>query len=175
MPIDGGIFFNLVVTFAFFILVWNGVKIVPQQQAWIVQRLGRFHINLEPGMRFLIPFVDRIAYKHSLKEEAIDAATAISGSGPAYVFYFMDAMMKAAKGMGFNDSEAELLVKQTFRGAVDLYKKNDFSCEEWIAKVSSKGGTTEAAMKCYKEKELYEDIIAGANAAFKRAVELGEN
>jgi len=108
------------------------------------------------------------------KEKAIDAATAISGSGPAYVFYFMDAMMKAAKGMGFNDSESELLVKQTFRGAVDLYKKNNLSCEEWILKVASKGGTTEAAMKCYREKELYEDIIAGANAAFDRAVELGK-
>lgn len=108
------------------------------------------------------------------KEKSIDAATAISGSGPAYVFYFMDAMMKAAKGMGFNESEAELLVKQTFRGAVDLYKKNNLSCEEWISKVASKGGTTEAAMKCYREKELYEDIIAGANAAFERAVELGK-
>lgn len=106
-------------------------------------------------------------------EKAIDASTAISGSGPAYVFFFMDAMMKAAKGMGFNDSEAELLVSQTFKGAVDLYNKNNFSCEEWIAKVSSKGGTTEAAMKSYQGKNLTTDIIAGANAAFERAEELG--
>ncbi|HFB99747.1 MAG TPA: pyrroline-5-carboxylate reductase [Phaeodactylibacter sp.] len=107
-------------------------------------------------------------------EKAIDAATAISGSGPAYVFYFMDAMMKAAKGMGFNESEAELLVGQTFRGAVDLYAKNNLSCENWIAKVSSKGGTTEAAIRCFKEKDLYEDIVDGAKAAFARAEELGQ-
>lgn len=107
-------------------------------------------------------------------EDAIDASTAISGSGPAYVFYFMDSMMKAAKEMGFNESEAELLVSQTFKGAVDLYNKNNFTCAEWIAKVSSKGGTTEAAMKSYNGKELGKDIIEGAKAAFDRAVELGK-
>ena len=107
-------------------------------------------------------------------EKAIDASTAISGSGPAYVFYFMDAMMKAAKEMGFKESEAELLVSQTFKGAVDLYNKNNFSCEEWIAKVSSKGGTTEAAMAAYHDKNLKENIIAGAQAAFDRAEELGK-
>ncbi|PSR11218.1 MAG: pyrroline-5-carboxylate reductase [Bacteroidetes bacterium] len=107
-------------------------------------------------------------------EQAIDATTAISGSGPAYVFYFMDALMQAARGMGFNESAAELLVSQTFRGAVELYSKSDFSCQEWIAKVSSRGGTTEAAMHTYEEKLVHEDIIAGAQAALRRAVELGK-
>jgi pyrroline-5-carboxylate reductase len=107
-------------------------------------------------------------------EQAIDATTAISGSGPAYVFYFMDALMQAARGMGFNESAAELLVSQTFRGAVELYSKSDFSCQEWIAKVSSRGGTTEAAMHTYQEKRVHEDIIAGAQAALRRAVELGK-
>ena len=76
--------------------------------------------------------------------------------------------------MGFNESEAELLVSQTFKGAVDLYNKNNFSCEEWIAKVSSKGGTTEAAMAAFYDKKLDEDIITGAQAAFDRAEELGK-
>lgn len=56
----------------FFILVWKGVKIVPQQNAWIIERLGRFDKKLEPGLNFLIPLVDRVAYKHSLKEYAMD-------------------------------------------------------------------------------------------------------
>ncbi len=107
-------------------------------------------------------------------EDAIDGATAISGSGPAYVFYFMDAMMQAARQMGFSVSESELLVSQTFRGAVDLYNKTNFSCETWIQKVSSKGGTTEAAMKCFSEAQLDEDIVAGAKAAYQRAVSLGK-
>ena len=82
-------------------------------------------------------------------EQYIDAATAISGSGPAYVYYFMDAMIQAAGDMGFSESEAELLVSQTFIGAADLYSKSNFSCKDWIKKVSSKGGTTEAAMKSF--------------------------
>jgi len=53
-------------------------------------------------------------------EYAIDATTAISGSGPAYVLYFMEAMIEAAREMGFTHSQAELLVAQTFRGAVEL-------------------------------------------------------
>ena len=107
-------------------------------------------------------------------EEAIDAATAISGSGPAYVYYFMDAMIQAAQGMGFSTSEAELLVSQTFKGAVDLHNKSDLTCEEWIKKVSSKGGTTEAAMRSFIDNKVYKDIIEGAEAALNRAVELGK-
>lgn len=107
-------------------------------------------------------------------EDAIDATTAISGSGPAYVFYFMDAMMQAAREMGFNESEAELLVSQTFRGTVELYNKSNSSCQEWIARVSSRGGTTEAAMEAYKQRLVHEDIVAGAQAALERAVELGK-
>jgi len=107
-------------------------------------------------------------------EQFIDATTAISGSGPAYVYYFMQAMMEAAKGMGFTASEAELLVSQTFKGAVDLYNKSDLSCEEWIARVSSKGGTTEAAIKTFKKHKVHEDILRGAKAALDRAIELGK-
>lgn len=108
------------------------------------------------------------------REEMIDAATAISGSGPAYVYYFMNAMIEAARNMGFSDSEAELLVGQTFTGAVDLYNKTDYSCEAWIGKVASKGGTTEAALQVFRDTALHEDIIAGARAALLRAQELGQ-
>ncbi len=107
------------------------------------------------------------------KEELIDASTAISGSGPAYVFYFMDAMMKAAKDLGFKESESALLVSQTFKGAVDLYNKQNLSCQEWIQKVASRGGTTEAAINTFAELKIYEDIKQGVHAAMDRAVELG--
>lgn len=106
-------------------------------------------------------------------ENAIDATTAISGSGPAYVLYFMQAMIEAAREMGFSASEAELLVAQTFRGAVELQMKNDASCEEWIRRVSSKGGTTEAALQTFAATSVFTDIKAGANAALARAKELG--
>lgn len=108
------------------------------------------------------------------QESLIDATTAISGSGPAYVFYFMDAMMAAAKKMGFDEPQSELLVAQTFRGAVELYMKNDLSCGEWIKRVSSRGGTTEAAMNNFRQTSVFEDIVNGAEAALNRAVELGK-
>jgi pyrroline-5-carboxylate reductase len=55
-----------------------------------------------------------------------------------------------------------------------LYDKSDFSCEEWIEKVCSRGGTTEAALRSYTENALRSDIIEGTNAALNRAVELGK-
>ena len=107
------------------------------------------------------------------REEMLDAATAVSGSGPAYVFYFMRAMMAEARRLGFSESEAELLVLQTFAGGVNLYQANDLDCEGWIARVASRGGTTEAAMRHFGEEDLQGGIERGLHAAFDRAVELG--
>ena len=108
-------------------------------------------------------------------ENLVDAATAISGSGPAYVFYFMSAMIQSAKNMGFNQSEAELLVNQTFMGAVHLHSQSQLTCEDWISKVASKGGTTEAAFEVMKNEKVREEIEAALDAACKRAVVLGSN
>ncbi len=106
-------------------------------------------------------------------EALIDAATAISGSGPAYVWLFMQALIKAGRELGFSEAESELLVSQTFQGAIDLFHQSDFSCEEWIKKVASKGGTTEAALESFAQTSLFQDIISGAEAAYLRAKELG--
>lgn len=106
-------------------------------------------------------------------ENLINAATAVSGSGPAYVFYFMQSMIDAAQELGFSKSEAELLVKQTFLGTINLYNSNAISSEEWIKKVSSKGGTTEQAIQSFGLSFLNKEIIKGIHAAQKRAEELG--
>jgi len=107
------------------------------------------------------------------EEKLINAATAISGSGPAYVFYFMNAMIKAAVELGFNESESELLVNQTFMGSVAIQNSYSLSNEEWIAKVASKGGTTESALKVFNENAVDLSTIKAINAANSRAVELG--
>ena len=60
------------IAFIIALLVWKGVKIVPQQSAWIIERLGKYDRSLSAGMHFLVPFVDRVGYKHSLKEHAYD-------------------------------------------------------------------------------------------------------
>lgn len=64
--------FWLVILFIFAVIAWKGIKIVPQQQAWIVEKLGKYDRKLEAGLNFLIPMVESIAYKHTLKEQAID-------------------------------------------------------------------------------------------------------
>lgn len=62
--------FLTTIAFVFAILAFMGIKIVPQQKAWVVETLGKFDRVLQPGMNFLVPFIQRVAYKHSLKEEA---------------------------------------------------------------------------------------------------------
>jgi pyrroline-5-carboxylate reductase len=106
-------------------------------------------------------------------ETSIDAATAVSGSGPAYVFYFMQSLIEAAEDMGFTRAEAELLSYQTFKGAIDLFNKSSLTCEQWIKMVMSKGGTTEAAFDHFKSTAIKENFKDGVQKAFERAQELG--
>jgi len=63
---------ELVIAFLMFLAVLKGVKFVPQQQVWIVERMGRYRVSMQAGLNFLIPFIDNISYRHSLKEEAVD-------------------------------------------------------------------------------------------------------
>lgn len=105
-------------------------------------------------------------------EMMIDAATAISGSGPGYVFFVMNSMMEIARQMGFTDSEAQLLVRQTVLGSIDLLNQNDLDCEAWIQRVASKGGTTEAAIRAFRQFGLSRALEEGLGAAYERAREL---
>ncbi|HXX13129.1 MAG TPA: SPFH domain-containing protein, partial [Burkholderiales bacterium] len=54
------------------VFVIEGVRVVPQQSAWVVERWGRYHATLEPGLNIIVPFIDRVAYRHSLKEVPMD-------------------------------------------------------------------------------------------------------
>ncbi len=107
-------------------------------------------------------------------EKFIDASTGISGSGPAYVFYFMQSMMDAAKQMGFSENVSKILVSQTFTGAIELFNQDTISPNSWMEKVASKGGTTRAALDSMEDNNVGELIKEAAFAAFDRAVELGK-
>ena len=63
---------ELTIAFLAFLAVVKGVKFVPQQQVWVVERMGRYRVSMQAGLNFLIPFIDNISYRHSLKEEAVD-------------------------------------------------------------------------------------------------------
>ncbi|HEY9184028.1 MAG TPA: pyrroline-5-carboxylate reductase [Salegentibacter sp.] len=111
---------------------------------------------------------------HVETENFIDASTGISGSGPAYVFYFMQSMLEAALKMGFSKNDSKVLVSQTFEGAVKLFNESDLSPETWMERVASKGGTTRAALDSMEDNNVKELIKDAAYAAFDRAVELGK-
>jgi len=111
---------------------------------------------------------------HVETEQFIDASTGISGSGPAYIFYFMQSMMEAALKMGFSAHDSRTLVTQTFEGAVKIFNESDLSPETWMNRVASKGGTTRAALDSMEDNNVKELIKEAAYAAFDRATELGK-
>lgn len=107
-------------------------------------------------------------------ESQMDAVTAISGSGPAYVFLFIEALQQAALDLGFNASQARQLAIETVQGAAALAAGSEDSASVLRERVTSKGGTTEAALKVMQEQGVKEGIIAGCQAAEARGRELGK-
>ena len=105
-------------------------------------------------------------------ESMLDAVTALSGSGPAYFYYFVKHMVDAGKQMGFDESTALLFVKQTMLGAYHLINNAELDLDELIKAVASKGGTTEAALKVFGDRQLNQAISEGILAAENRAREL---
>ncbi|MEM8782019.1 MAG: pyrroline-5-carboxylate reductase [Planctomycetota bacterium] len=105
-------------------------------------------------------------------EEDLDAVTAVSGSGPAYVFLFIEAMTRAAQELGLSDL-SETLVQQTFRGAVQMLFESAPDPEELRRQVTSPGGTTQAAIE-HLQKHGFEELIRDAVVAARdRSIELG--
>jgi pyrroline-5-carboxylate reductase len=108
-------------------------------------------------------------------EEKINALSTISGSGPAYVFYFAEKLMTAAKKMGFSEKEANLMVRATFLGSATLLAASSDSPETLRAQVTSPNGTTMQATARFDEAELEKVFIEATEAALARAIELGKN
>lgn len=110
-----------------------------------------------------------------LDEEAqLDAVTAISGSGPAYVFYFLEAMTEAAVKMGLSAEQGRTLAIATFSGASELAHRSEEPLELLRQRVTSKGGTTYAALTAMESANIKENFILAMQAAEKRAKELGD-
>jgi len=105
-------------------------------------------------------------------EDLLDGVTALSGSGPAYFYYIVDAMIKAGTQMGIDENLSKLFVKQTMLGAYHLINNSEKNLGELIKDVASKGGTTEAALKTFEENNFKEILQKGILNAEKRAKEL---
>lgn len=108
------------------------------------------------------------------EEAQMDAVTAVSGSGPAYVFYFIEAIENAALELGFNPQQARQLTVETFTGAARLAAQSTESIATLRERVTSKGGTTAAALDAFDAGQAAVAIRAGVLAADARGRELGE-
>jgi pyrroline-5-carboxylate reductase len=108
------------------------------------------------------------------QEDGIDDITCISGSGPAYVFYFIEAMIQAAQERGFSAGEARNLTLSTFEGAIELARQSTLPIDTLRANVTSKGGTTERAILRFEQEKVKAAIVAGAMDCRARSIELGQ-
>jgi pyrroline-5-carboxylate reductase len=107
-------------------------------------------------------------------EAQLDAVTALSGSGPAYVFFFLEAMTRAGIEMGLPREQAYRLAVGTFAGASELARASDDPPELLRQRVTSKGGTTYAAITSMEQDRVQESFVKALHAARERARELGD-
>ena len=107
-------------------------------------------------------------------EDQLDVVTALSGSGPAYVFYFIEAMIEAGVAMGLNREQAHQLAVGTFVGSAALAKASTEPIEILRSRVTSKGGTTYAAISSMEQDDVKALFIRAMQAARHRAHELGD-
>jgi pyrroline-5-carboxylate reductase len=108
------------------------------------------------------------------KEDLLDAVTALSGSGPAYYFLIMQAMQRAGEKLGLDAHSADLLARQTALGAARMATEGEDDPATLRAKVTSKGGTTAAAIASFEASQLDDIILRALTAARDRATELAD-
>ncbi len=125
-------------------------------------------LQLAERIRSAAGRVERVA-----GDAALDAVTALSGSGPAYVFYFIEALIDAGRQMGFGDEQARRFAVETVAGAAHLAGASDEPLDVLRTRVTSRGGTTAAAIARMESDQLKQKIIEAVLAARQRAEELG--
>jgi len=113
-----------------------------------------------------------VGVAHEVQEEELHAVTALSGSGPAYVFLLMEEMLNAADVMGLSAEISKDLVVQTVMGAGKLFAESELTASELRERVTSKGGTTFAALETFRREGMPEAIVKGVEAAAARSREL---
>ena len=108
-----------------------------------------------------------------LEESKMDAVTAMSGSGPAYFFYLVEQMVKAGLTLGLSEAEAQVLARQTCIGAAAMLEGSTENPQQLRKKVTSPGGTTQAAIESMESRQVAEALVAAIRRAAERSRELG--
>lgn len=121
--------------------------------------------------RLLLKFVGKAII---IEEELMDAVTALSGSGPAYYYWLTETLVEAGKKMGIEEEKAKMFAKNTFIGAAALLEETNEDPGVLRQRVTSPGGTTEAALNSLKKNEVKDIIIKAVEAAEKKSKELSK-
>ncbi|WP_424766020.1 pyrroline-5-carboxylate reductase [Paenibacillus sp. sgz302251] len=130
--------------------------------------------TVTPQQRMLAETIFSSVGINAVVEESLQqAVTGVSGSGPAYVYYFMEAMMSAASELGLSQEAAKELVVQTVLGAAEMVRSTGEEPAELRRKVTSPNGTTQAALEVMAEHHFSETIIKAVHRSAERAGELG--
>jgi pyrroline-5-carboxylate reductase len=107
-------------------------------------------------------------------ERLLDPVTAVSGSGPAYVFWFIEQLAASGEKLGLPQDVSRKLAMHTVLGAAQLAAQSDKTPAELRKQVTSKGGTTEAALKVFEREKLAQGLAKALQAASRRGGELGD-
>ena len=108
------------------------------------------------------------------KEDMLDAVTGVSGSGPAYVFYFLEGLEQAAQELGFSKDDARTLAYATFAGTIKLAESSELEPGILRAQVTSKNGTTERAIAILEANAVKTHFMSAVKGAAARAKEMGD-
>lgn len=122
----------------------------------------------------VVAVLEEVGIVVEIDEEQMDIATAVNGSGPAFVFYLLNAVKQAGVSSGLDPEKAEILAAQTFKGAAETVLRDDRSTDELIEAVCSPKGTTIEGMNVLRESTVEETVEAAVIAAEERSRELAE-
>lgn len=153
------------------------IRVMPNTPALAGHGAAGIYCNpkAQPAIEKVKRIFNAVGQSVTLDDESmLDAVTAVSGSGPAYFFLLMEKMIDAAIELGIDSDVARKLVLQTARGSAELALTSSDHPAELRRKVTSPGGTTEAALKVFAEAGLGDTIVAGIKRAHARSVELSE-
>ncbi len=128
--------------------------------------------STEEDMKTAEKIMQSVGISVRVEENQLHAVTALSGSGPAYLFYLMEAMIETAVDLGLDNDTARLLCTETVGGAADLLALSKDDPEELRQRVTSKGGTTAAAIQSFDDDSLKSVVAKAMSQAFERSKEL---
>lgn len=151
------------------------VRVMPNLPATVGRGFAAFVLGRKAGAQHRAiarAIFEAVGEAVELPERLLDAVTAVSGSGPAYLFFLAQAWEEAAAALGLPRAVAQRSVRQTIEGSLTLLNQGDLSPEGWIARVASKRGTTEAALRVLARHQVRAHFVEAVRAAARRSKEI---